>query len=114
MGHVAGGVILEEIVAQMPARRRLAERVIGVEMVALRRREALVALQRIAARSKPLGGEPSGTQAVLRRRAGMQRLAHGAEVGFQAGGLGCRDAEGDGQLLVVEAEHAAGRGGRRE
>ena len=44
----------------------------------------------------------------------MQWLAHRAEVGFQPGGLGGSDAEGDGELLVAQAQHAAGRGGGRE
>jgi hypothetical protein len=51
---------------------------------------------------------------VLGGGAGVQRLAHGAEVGFQAGRLGGGDPEGDGELLVAEAKHAAGRGGGRE
>ncbi len=101
--QVAGGVILEEIVAQMPTGRRLAQCLFGIEVVALRGGEALVAFQRIAARGKALGGEPRGAQAVLRRGAGMQWLAHRAEVGFQPGGLGGGDAEGDGELLVAQA-----------
>ena len=31
----------------------------------------------------------------------MQRFAHGAEIGFESGGLGGGDAEGDGKLLVA-------------
>ena len=114
MRQVAGGVVLEEVVAQMPARRRLAERGVDLEMIALRGGEALVAFERIAAGGEALGGEAGGAQAVLGRGAGMQRLAHRAEVGLQAGGLRGGDAEGDGELLVAQAEHAAGRGGRGE
>ena len=107
-------MVLEEVVAQVPAGRRLAQRRLGVEVIALRGGEALVAFQRIGAGGKALGGEPGGAQAVLRGGAGMQWLAHGAEVGLQAGRLGGGDAEGDGELLVAQAQHAAGRGGGRE
>ena len=51
---------------------------------------------------------------MLRRRAGVQGLAHRSEIRLEAGGLGGGDAEGDGELLVGEAQHAAGGGGRRE
>ena len=51
---------------------------------------------------------------MLRRGTGVQRLAHGAEVGLQAGGLRGGDAEGRGELFVVKAQHAAGGGGRGE
>jgi hypothetical protein len=43
--HVAGGMVLEEVVAQVPARRRLAQRLLDIEMIALRGGEALVAFQ---------------------------------------------------------------------
>ena len=107
-------MVLEEVVAQVPAGRRLAQRRLGVQVVALRGGEALIAFQRIGAGGKALGGQPGGAQAVLRGRAGMQRLAHGAEIGLQPGGLGGGDAEGDGELLVAQAQHAAGRGGGGE
>jgi hypothetical protein len=107
-------VVLEEVVAQMPAGRRLAQRRLGVEVIALRGSEALVAFERIGAGGKALGGEARRTQAMLGGRAGMQWLAHRAEVGFQPGGLGGGDAEGDGELLFVQAQHAAGRGGGGE
>jgi hypothetical protein len=45
VSEIAGGVVLEEIVAQVPARGRLAERCIGIEMIALRGSEALIALE---------------------------------------------------------------------
>src|SRR6185437_447831 len=99
---VAGGVVLEEVVAQMPALRWLAERGIHFEMIALRGGETLVALQRISARGEAPGGQAGGTQAVLRCGAGMEWLAHGAEVGLEASGLGGGNAEGHGELLVGE------------
>jgi hypothetical protein len=44
----------------------------------------------------------------------MERLAHRAEVRLQPRGLCGGNAEGDGELLVAEAEHAAGRRRGRE
>jgi hypothetical protein len=44
----------------------------------------------------------------------MQWLAHGAEVRLEAGGLGRGDAEGHRELLIAQAKHAAGCGGRGE
>ena len=43
--QVAGGVVLEEVVAQVPARRRLAQRGLGVQVIALRGSKALVAFE---------------------------------------------------------------------
>jgi hypothetical protein len=45
MREVAGCVVLEEVVAQVPALRRLTECRVGVQVVALRGREALIAFQ---------------------------------------------------------------------
>src|SRR6185437_4399018 len=102
---VAGGVVLEEVVAQMPALRWLAERRIHFEMIALRGGETLVALQRISARCEASGGQAGGTQAVLRCGADMEWLAHGAEVGREVSGLRRGNAAGHGQLLAGETEH---------
>ena len=112
--QVAGGVVLEEVVAQVPARRRLAECRLGVHVIALRGGETLVAFQQIAARREAPGGEPRRAQPVLGSGAGMQRLAHGAEVRLEAGRLRRGDPEGDGKLAFVQAQHAAGGCGRGE
>jgi len=68
----------------------------------------------IGARGKAFGGQAGGAQAMLRRGAGVQRLAHGAEVGFQTGRLCRRDPEGDGELRVAQSQHAPDRSGRGE
>ena len=109
--HVAGGVVLEEIVEDVEATRRLGERLFRVEIRRVRRREALVAFDEVGAAGKAARGEPGGEQPVLRRLAGVERLAHRAELRFEPGRLRAGDAERAAGRLGVEAEQM--RAGRR-
>ena len=77
--HVAGGVILEEVVADVETARRLGQRVDRVEVGAVRSSETLRALQHVAAAGEAALSQPRREQTVIRGLAGMQRLAHRAE-----------------------------------
>ena len=105
-------MVLEEIGEDVEPARRVGERLLGAEIGAVRQREALLAFDEIGPARKAARREPRRQQAVLRRLAGMERLAHRAELRLQPGGLRAGDAERARGGLGVEAEQAgAGRRG---
>ena len=76
--------------------------------------ESLVALERVAARGEAIAGKEGGEHTVARRVADMQRLRHGAEIGFHAGGERDGARERSLGLRLVEPEQPRGGGGRAE
>jgi hypothetical protein len=102
--QVAGGVILKQVVPQMITAGRRLERARRIEIRTMRAREALRAFQHIGTAIKPALGQPRAQQPVIGRLARMQRLAHGAEHGFQTGRLGAGNAQRHRGLHRVQAE----------
>src|SRR5690349_13471932 len=98
----------------MPAARRLAQRRIGVEIRALSLGEALLAFEHVATAGEAARRKRRGNQAILRRLAGMERLAHGAEHRFEPGRLRPGDAERGGGSCRVESEEMGARRRRAE
>ena len=89
--------------------RRLGQRIGGIEVGAVRAGEALSAFHHIGARREAALRQSCGEQAVIRRLAGMQRLAHGAEHRLEPRRLGSRDAEGGGEFLRIQAQQMRAR-----
>ena len=105
-------MVLEEVGEDVEAARRVGERRLGVEIGAVRQRETLLAFDEIGAAGKAAGGEPGRQKPVLRRLAGMERLAHRAELRLEPGRLGAGDAERLRRHIGIEAEQP-GAGRRR-
>ena len=101
MGHITGSVKLEQIFPHMKAALRRLGGKISIEIIALGIGETLAGLKHIRARRKTTFRQTRRQQTVARRLARMQRLAHGAELGFQARGLGGRNAKGPGHGLAI-------------
>jgi len=97
-------VVLEQIGEDVEAARRGRQRRLGSDIGAVRQREALLAFDEVGAAGKAARGEARGEQPVLRRLAGVERLAHRAELRFEAGRLRAGDAECPGGRISVEAE----------
>ena len=112
--HVAGGMVLEEVVQDVEAARRLGQRIGRIEVGAVRAGEALGAFDHIGAAGEAALCQSCGEQAVIRRLAGMQRLAHRAEHRLQPRRLGARDAERGGELLRIQSQQMRARRGGAE
>src|SRR3984957_4918080 len=76
--------------------------------------KAALALDDLLARVEAAFGEERCQHAILRRLAGVERLAHGAAVLLHAARLRRRDAERVRHPLRVEAEEAPARRARRD
>src|SRR5215470_19047976 len=123
MRQIAGSVVFEEVGEQVEAALGLGQGGFWREVWAMREREALHAFDDIGTARKPARREARRQQPILRRLAGVKRLAHRAELRFEPGRLRPGDAERDGGRLGVEAEQlracrrgpeAADRAGRME
>src|SRR5947208_7013480 len=121
MREVAGGVVLEERVADEKPARQAVER-IGPQLSAgVRRGEALRRFENAWVGGEPAAGEERREQSGLGGAAGMQRLGHRAERRLEAGGLRAGDPERVEPPLLVEPEEVRTRrrgtegadGGRR-
>ena len=86
----------------------------GDEIRAVRQRETLDAFDNVGAAGKSARGEARRKEPVLRRLAGVERLAHRSELRFEPGRLRPGDAERHGGRLGVETEQpGAGRRGAK-
>ena len=112
--QVAGGVVLEQIVAHVQAAGRGLHRQFWIEIGAVRAGEALGAFQHVAPAGEAARREPGRKQAVIGRLAGMERLAHRAEHRFQPRRLGAGDAERNAGGVRVQPHQMRAGGGRAE
>ena len=107
-------MVFEEVAEDVEPVRRGRERRRGSEIGAVRQCEALLAFDEVVPARKPARGEAGREQSVVRRLAGMERLAHRAELRFEPGRLSAGDAERAGGCFGIEAEQVgAGRRGAK-
>ena len=106
MGQVAGGVVLEADVLSVGGLGQRLLPLLGAAALALRGEEALLGFQDVQAAGEASGGEIGRINAGGSGVAGMQRLAHGAELRLEAGGLGAGDAERRSGFRHIELAHA--------
>ena len=107
----AGGVVLEQVVPQVPLGAGSPKPSLRVEAVTVGLGESLHRLDRARGGGVAPGRQAGRQQAVGGRLAGVERLAHRAEHRLQACRLCGGDAEGRGGGVAVEAEQV--RAGRR-
>ena len=112
--QITGSVVLEQIGEDMKPVRRCRERRLRIEIRAVGQRETLLAFDKVGAAGKTARGEARREQPALRGLAGVERLAHRAELRFEPGRLGAGDAERARRSLGIEAEQprAGGRGAK--
>ena len=105
-------MVFEEIGEDMKPAGRLLHRRLGRKIGTMRRGKALDAFDEIGPARKPTCRQSRRQQPVLRRLAGVKRLAHCPELRFEPGRLGPGDAECRRGLFGVESEQP-GAGRRR-
>src|SRR5437870_2809723 len=111
MGEVAGGVVFEEVGEQVEAAFGGRQRGCRREIRTVGHREPLDAFDNVGPARKAARGEAGGEEPVLRRLAGVERLAHGSELRFEPGRLGTGYAERRRSCRGIEMEEpGAGRG----
>src|SRR6516165_2702486 len=104
MSKIAGGVVFEEVGEEVKAGFRGREGVFGGKVRAVRQCETLDAFDDVGAAGKAALGEARRQQPVLRRFAGMERLAHRAELRFEPSRLRACDTQCDRSRLAIETE----------
>ena len=114
MRQVARGMVFEEVGEEVKPGFGCGERGSGHEIRTVRQCEALDAFDNVGAARKSARGKARREQPVLRRLAGVERLAHRAELRFEPGRLRPGDAECRGGRLGIETEQpGAGRRGAK-
>ena len=112
MRKIAGGMVFEEVGEEVEAGFGRREGGFRREVRPMGQRETLDAFDDVGAARKAALGEARREQPVLRRLAGVERLAHRAELRFEPGRLRAGDAERHRGRLGIEAEQP-GAGCRR-
>jgi hypothetical protein len=103
-------MVFEEIGKEMQPGFGHGEGGFGREIRAVRQRETLDAFDNVGAARKSARREAGRKEPVLRRLAGVERLAHRPELRFEPGRLRPGDAERHGGRLGIETkEPGAGR-----
>ena len=102
-------MVLKEVGKDVEAARRLGQRLLRVEIGAMRQREALLAFDEVGATRKAAGRQPRRQQAIVRRLAGVEWLAHRAELRLEPGRLRAGDAERLRRLRGVKAKQVGAR-----
>ena len=114
MGQIARGMVFEEVGEEVQPGFGRGQRGFGREIRAVRRRETLDAFDDVGAARKSARSKARREQPVLRRLAGVERLAHRPELRFEPGRLRPGDAERHGGRLGIETEEpGAGRRGAK-
>ena len=104
MRQIARGMVLEEVGEEVQPGFGCGESGFGREIRAVGQREALDAFDNVGAARKSASGKARRKKPVLRRLAGVKRLAHRSELRFEPGRLCPGDAERHGACLGIETE----------
>src|SRR5271166_4790690 len=114
MRQIARGMVFEEVGEEVQSSFGCSKGSFGREIRPMGRREALDAFNDVRAARKSARGEARREQPVLRRLAGVERLAHRPELRFEPGRLRPRDAERHGGCLGIQTQQpGAGRSGAK-
>ena len=94
-------MIFEEVRKKVQPALGLGQRGLGREIRAMGQRKTLDTFEDVGATGETADRKARREQPVLRRLAGVERLAHGAELGFEPSRLRAGDAERDGGRLGI-------------